>query len=53
MKYEVEFRRTSFVTYTVEADSQERAEALAWKEIPDQDFKSADWVLESIEQVKE
>lgn len=49
MKYEVEFRRTSFVTYTVEADSREQAEALACRNIPEEDLRSAEWELESIE----
>lgn len=52
-KFEVEFRRTSYVTYTVEADTPEEAERKAFIEIPDHEFESAEWVRESIEEVKE
>ena len=48
--YEVEFRRTTYITYTVEADTPEEAERKAWIEIPDHEFANADWVRESIEE---
>lgn len=47
--YEVEFRRTSFITITVTAKSAEDAEMLAWYEIEPEygEFKDADWAIES------
>lgn len=50
--FEIELRRTSYMVVTVEAESQDEAEALAWKEIdsrPDSD--DASWDIESIEEV--
>lgn len=52
-RYEVEFRRTSYVTFTVEADTPEEAERKAFIEIPDHEFDSAEWVRESIEEMKQ
>ena len=46
--FEVEMRRTSFVTITVEAKDMEEAEFIAWQEVPD--TKSAAWVVESIQE---
>ena len=55
--YEVELRRTSFVTLTVEANSAEEAEDKAWVALPDtvihHDDLDADWQVESIEQLEE
>lgn len=50
-KYEVEFRRTSFVTYTVEASSVEEAELIAYQELArdGSDNGYADWTVESVE----
>lgn len=51
--YEVELRRTSFITMTVEAENEDGAEALAWGEVerrPDAD--DASWEIESIEEMK-
>jgi hypothetical protein len=48
--YEVEFRRTSYVTYTVKAESVEEAERTAWIDIPDHEFNNADWELESVKE---
>jgi hypothetical protein len=50
--YEVEFRRTSYITMTVEADSQDEAEAKAWHEVEHDraDINDAHWELESIEE---
>lgn len=52
--YEVEFRRESFIVYTVEAESLEAAEAAAWLELESSgdDSDSASWDVESIEEVK-
>jgi len=50
--YEVELRRTSFITVTVEAKDEADAEALAWQE--SMTFHSnhdASWDIESIEEV--
>ena len=51
-KYEVEFRRTSYITYTVEAESEEEAQSIAWSDISDHEFKNADWEIESTEEIK-
>ena len=49
--YEVELKRTSYVVITVDANSKEEAEQLAWTEIqenPDYMSNYADWEVESI-----
>lgn len=53
--YEVELRRTSYITFTVEADSKDEAETKAWREIENgrNDIYDAQWDVESIEEVKE
>ena len=50
--YEVELRRTSFITLTVEADSAEEAENKAWERIEADvvNITDADWQVESIEE---
>lgn len=50
--YEVEYRKTSYVMLTVEAETQEEADAKAWK-LVEQDYYIDDacWELESIEEV--
>jgi hypothetical protein len=49
--YEVELRRTSFITVTVEAETQEQAEYKAWQEINyDPVNDSASWGIEFIEE---
>lgn len=52
--YEVELRRTSYITVTVEAENQEAAEELAWLELDKHEHEDgyADWALESIEEMK-
>ena len=53
--YEVEFKRTSYVTITVEAESKDHAEELAWQELADGsygDLDDANWDTESIEEMK-
>lgn len=51
--FEVELRRTSYITVTVEAEDEDKAEELAWKEVEGRDDKSyANWEVESIEEVK-
>lgn len=53
--YEIELRRTSYVTVTVNADNAEHAEELAWLELEKHEHENsyADWALESIEEQKE
>jgi hypothetical protein len=50
--YEVELRRTSYITITVEADSKDEAEEKAWQEIEHNraDINDANWEIESIEE---
>ncbi len=50
--YEVELRRTSYITITVEARDQNEAEELAWREIEHDraDINDANWEVESIEE---
>lgn len=49
--YEVELRRTSYITMTVEADNKDDAEEKAWKEVENRDDESyATWEVESIEE---
>ena len=53
--FEVELRYTSYTTITIEANSAEEAEAIAWKELAtDGSYRSdyGDWQLESIEEMK-
>ena len=51
--FEVEFRRTSYVVYTVEAGSAEEAEFIAYQELgrDGSDNGYADWTVESIEEM--
>ena len=48
--YQVEPKRTSYVNLTIEAENEDEAEALAWKQV-DQDYYRDDgaWDIESIE----
>lgn len=50
--YEVELKRTSFITLYVEAESEEEAETKAWQEIEHNraDINDAQWELSSIEE---
>lgn len=52
--YEVELRRTSYITMTVEANSKDEAEEKAWREIEHDraDINDANWDVESIEEIK-
>ena len=51
--YQVELKRTSYVTITVEADSVEEAEERAWHDLADNAVNIDDsaWDLESIEEL--
>ena len=48
--YQVELKRTSYVNLTIEAENEDEAEALAWKQV-DQNFyrEEGTWDIESIE----
>lgn len=50
-KYEVEFKRTSYITVIVDADGKDAAETVAWTELAtlENDTGEADWQLEGIE----
>lgn len=51
--FEVEVRRTSFVTIWVDADTVEEAEALAYQDIAVNYYNDgASWDIESIEEVE-
>jgi hypothetical protein len=51
--FEVELRRTSYITLTVEAENEDDAEAKAWAEVEHDraDINDANWDVESIEEV--
>lgn len=48
--YQIELKRTSYINIELEAESQDEAEALAWKGV-EQDYYRDDghWEIESIE----
>lgn len=52
--YEIELRRTSFITVTVEAENADKAEDIAWLELSKHEHEDsyADWSLESVEEIK-
>jgi hypothetical protein len=53
--YEVEVRYTAYTTITVEADNEDEAERLAYRELVlDGDHRSSygDWTLESVEEIE-
>jgi hypothetical protein len=52
--YEVEYRRTSYITITVEANSKKEADEKAWQEIEHDraDINDACWELELIQEVE-
>jgi hypothetical protein len=52
--YQIELKRTSYVNIEIEAESQDEAEALAWKGIG-QDYYRDDghWDIESIEELED
>jgi hypothetical protein len=51
--YEVELKRTSYITLTVEADDRDDALDKAWAECGDRtDSDDAVWDVESIEEMK-
>ena len=56
-EFEVEFRRTSYVVITVEAESKDEAIDKAWEELDNNyehgDLEDASWDVESIEEIDE
>jgi hypothetical protein len=52
--YQIEMKRTSYINIEIEAESQDEAEALAWKGIA-QDYYRDDghWDIESIEELED
>jgi hypothetical protein len=50
--YEVEFRRTSYITITVQASDKQDAEDIGWEQLDGNEFGDADWEIESVEEVK-
>jgi hypothetical protein len=53
--YEVEFKRTSYITVTVEANNEDEAEEVAWADIEANtvNINDADWDVEIITEVHE
>jgi len=51
--YNVELKRTSYITITVEAENPDQADHLAWEKLEREEphLGDADWMLESIEEV--
>lgn len=52
--YSIELRRTSFVTLTIEAETKEQAEDLAWEEMQNNlsaESNCADWEIGFIDQL--
>ena len=49
--FQIELKRTSYITIEVEAESQDEAEALVWAKV-EQDYYKDDghWEIESIEE---
>lgn len=52
--YEVELKRTSYITLTVEASSKDDAEAQAWQRVEQDNvnINDAQWDVSSIEEVE-
>ena len=51
--YEIELRRTSYIVVTVEADTQEEAEAKVYDEGAVKLDNYASWDIESIEEINQ
>jgi hypothetical protein len=51
--FEVELRRTSFVLYTVEAETIEEAEDKAWNMLQSDDEHNHDWASWEVESIEE
>lgn len=52
--YEIELRRTSFVTLTIEAEDQDAAETLAWDQIQRDYYRDdGDWEIGFVDEVND
>jgi hypothetical protein len=52
--FQVEYRRTSFVFVTVQAETAEEADEKAWKQLEEDHYiNDAMWEIDSIEEVQE
>lgn len=51
--YEIELRRTSYINLSIEAENEDAAKALAWKELESGDYRHEDaaWDIEFVEEV--
>ncbi len=51
--YEIELRRTSYIVLTIEAENENAAKALAWKEIEHGNYRYEDaaWDIEFVDEV--
>jgi hypothetical protein len=49
--YEVELCRTSYIIVTVEAENEDDAEVLAYKQAENEHRGNAEWMTESIEEI--
>lgn len=51
--YEVELRRESYITVTVDAHNEDEAETLAWEYLETNivDSKDSNWDVESVEEI--
>lgn len=50
--WQIELKRVSYINAEVEAETQEEAEALAWKEVEMHDKDYAEWELTLCEEQK-
>lgn len=50
--YQIELRREAYVNFTVEANDQDEAEALAWEQLGGGDYACGEWDINSIEEVQ-
>jgi hypothetical protein len=52
--YEIELKRVSFVTLTIEAEDQDAAEALAWEQIQRDYYRDdGDWDIAEVSEVRD
>jgi hypothetical protein len=52
--YQIELKRTTYINLTIEAESEDEAEDLAWKDV-DQNYYRDDgsWEIESVEELQD
>jgi hypothetical protein len=52
-RFEIEYRRTSFVVVHVEAETKEKAEDMAWDQLEKDHYTdNAEWEVETITQAE-